>query len=166
MPIVSSEIVEKGIQANGNTNVQYRMTDHLGVVYIVPTRSMHPSFDRAADLLRKVANKDKELPLSELSPEDKVPQYNETQADYYRRALGRAMLISDTDDVLAYIDLFQAMENHPDSGNNAVQRAVYLDVLKADYDLMASRFGGLQGIAGGVETDKTKIWDKLPTEWV
>ena len=165
MPIVSSEVINKGIQANGNTFIQYKLTDNLGKVYIIPTRSMHPSFDVDADLLRKIASTDEELIQSELSPEDKVPVYNETQADYYRRALGQAMLLSDIDDVLAYIPLFQAMENHPNSGKNAGQRANYLGVIKADYDLMAVRFGSLQGIAGGVATDKTKIWSELPEEW-
>lgn len=89
----------------------------------------------------------------------------QTDPDYYRRVLGRAMLISDVDEVLSYIPIWTDMENHPDSGNNKNARSIWLGVPLVDYTLMETRFGSLQGIAGGVASDKPRIWDELPAEF-
>ncbi len=101
----------------------------------------------------------------ELNKDDKEVLWNDTQADYYRRSLGLAMLIIDIDDLISYIPLFQAMENHPDSGNNAGQRATYLGVVRADYDEIAARFGDAFGVSGGVDTVNAQVWEELPPEW-
>lgn len=100
---------------------------------------------------------------AELGPEDKVPAWNDTQAEYDRRSLGRAMLIDDVDDFYAYLPLFKAMESR--GGANAGQRASYLGVLSTDYNLMANRFGDVEGVAFFLDDRKGQIWDELPPEF-
>ena len=93
----------------------------------------------------------------ELSTEDKAPLWNADQATYYRRALGKAMLLGDVDDFYAYLPLFLAMETN--GGANANQRALYLGTDRATYDLIAKRFGDVQGIAFFLDNAKGQVWD-------
>jgi hypothetical protein len=106
------------------------------------------------------AQKLQQLKDSELRPEDKAPQWNDTQADYDRRSLGRAMLIRDVESFYEYLPLWLAMEGR--SGSNAVQRSATLGIDKAIYDLMADRFGDVQGIAFFLDNAKGQIWEELP----
>jgi len=100
---------------------------------------------------------------AELSNQNIAPLWNDTQADYDRRSLGRAMLIADVDNFISYLVLFQAMESR--GGANAGQRARYLGVSSANYNQMRSRFGIAVGIQGGVATMKAEIFDTRPEEF-
>ena len=99
----------------------------------------------------------------ELSNQDIAPIWNNTQADYDRRSLGRGMTILDVDDFISYLPLFQAMESR--GGANASQRAAYLGVSTANYNQMDSRFGIAVGIQGGVATMNAEVFDELPQEF-
>ena len=87
----------------------------------------------------------------------------QTQADYDRRALGRAMLLTDVDEFYAVLPLFLAMESR--GGANANARAAYLGIDRPTYDLIADRFGDVQGIASFLNNAKAQIWDELPGEF-
>ena len=94
---------------------------------------------------------------------DIAPEYQD-QNDYDRRALGKAMVGTDIDEFHAVLPLFKAMEGR--GGANANQRAVYLGVIKADYDLMADRFGDDEGVAFFIDNAKGQVWEEIPAEWV
>jgi len=96
------------------------------------------------------------------SAADITPKY-QSQADYDRRALGRAMLIENADEFHAVLPLFEAMELR--GGNNAGQRAAYLGVSPASYGDMEERFNNDQGAAFFLDDRKGLIWEDLPPEW-
>lgn len=87
----------------------------------------------------------------------------QSQPDYDRRALGKAMLKRDIDDFHAVLPLYLAMTGR--GGANAGQRASYLNVLTVDYNLMAARFNDDQGAAGFIDDAKNQVWEDLPPEW-
>lgn len=101
------------------------------------------------------SRKDKELREGE-----KAAEWADTQADFDRRALGRAMLLTDTDDFYFYLPLFKAMELR--GGANANQRAAYLGIDRAIYDQIAARFNDVEGIAFFLDNYKSQIWDEIP----
>ena len=94
---------------------------------------------------------------------DIVPEWQDTQADYDRISLGRAMLLTDVDEFYSHLPLFKAMEVR--GGANANQRAAYLGVSTANYNLMADRFGDVEGIAFFLDNAKGQIWDEIPEEF-
>ena len=59
---------------------------------------------------------------------------------------------------------FQAVEVR--GGANAVQRSAYLGVPLSEYQLIAARFGDVQGVAFFLTDDKNQIWDTLPPEYL
>lgn len=142
---------------------RYRVTltdnnavDH--VTTLMPSR-VDPADDgttAANDLLESQKN-------SELSNEDKATQWHDSQADYDRRALGFAMTLDSTDEFFTYLPLFKAMELR--GGNNPGQRATYLGVQRADYDLMADRFNDVEGVAFFLTDAKGQVWDEIPEDW-
>lgn len=148
---------------NGQVKRRYRvvLTDSNLVDHEIITSpfKVDPLDDGAAKADQELKNKIQ----GELSIEDRVPQWSDTQADYDRRALGRAMLEEDTEKFYLYLPLFKAMEAR--SGANANQRAITLGVTRADYDLMAARFGDVEGIAFFLDNAKGQIWDVLPPGW-
>jgi len=96
------------------------------------------------------------------SGQDIVAQYQD-QSDYDRRALGRAMTYTDVDEFYAVLPLFKSMETR--SGSNANQRASTLGVTRTNYDLMADRFGDVEGIAFFLDNAKGQIWEEIPEEF-
>ena len=97
------------------------------------------------------------------SGQDIAPEYQD-QNDYDRRALGKSMVGTDIDEFHMVLPLFKAMEGR--GGANASQRAVYLGVINADYDLMANRFGDDEGVAFFIDNAKGQVWEEIPAEWV
>lgn len=93
---------------------------------------------------------------------EKSSEY-QTQADYDRRALGRAMLFTDVNEFWAVLPLFKAMELR--GGSNVNARTAYLGVVKADYTAMASRFNDVEGIIFYLTDAKDMIWEELPPEF-
>jgi hypothetical protein len=90
---------------------------------------------------------------------DTVPDH-QTQADFDRRVLGRMMLIDNIYDFYQGFAFFQIVETR--GGNNAGQRATYLGIDVADYNLIDARFVNADSASFFVDTDKTSIWDELP----
>ena len=93
---------------------------------------------------------------------DIVAEYQD-QPDYDRRALGKAMIGDDIEEFHATLPLFKAMESR--GGANANQRATYLSVIRADYDLMANRYGDDEGVAFFIEDHKNQVWEVIPVEF-
>ena len=127
--------------------------------YVLPPVVVDVSDDGSISGAKKLAS------LAENETEsglDVFPEYQD-QNDYDRLSLGKAMLITDIDDFHIRLPLFKAMELR--GGANASQRAVYLGVLLADYNLMADRFGDDEGVAFFIDNAKGQVWDELPVEW-
>ena len=110
----------------------------------------------AAELLQ--AKKDNELVEG-----DKLTQWEDSQNDYDRRALGQAMTISDVDEFYSFLPLFKAMESR--GGANRNQRAAYLDVPVSEYIQMEDRFNDVEGIAFFLDNAKGQIWDEVLPGW-
>ena len=100
-----------------------------------------------------------QLAKNETGPEDIAAEYQD-QNDYDRRSLGRAMTIESTDIFYTYLGLFKAMEGR--GGANAGQRATYLEIPRAEYDLIANRFNDVEGIAFFLDDAKGQVWEELP----
>lgn len=118
-----------------------------------------PSHDGSVESLSLLEG----LKDSELDGIDQVPIYNDSQADYDRRALGQAMLIQDIDDFHQTLPLWLAMQSR--SGNNRVQRAATLGVSLANYDLVSDRYRSDQGAASFIDDAKGQVWTELPAEF-
>lgn len=133
------------------------LTEH---VFIIGPFKVLPTDDGQAQAnIELQGRKDEEI----IGGQDKTPLWNDTQADYDRRALGLAMLLKDTDDYRATIELFQAMELR--SGNNAGQRAATLGVSTVNYNLMADRYGDMIGAAFAIDNALSQVWLDIPPEF-
>jgi hypothetical protein len=95
---------------------------------------------------------------------DLVPSLYQPQPDYDRRVLGRCMMFVDVQAFYAALPMWQAMELR--GGANANQRAAYLGITRIDYDLMAARWGDVQGIGFFLDDDKNNIWAELPDDFI
>lgn len=93
---------------------------------------------------------------------DIVAEY-QAQNNYDRRALGKAMVLTDVDEFYAVLPLFKAMEAR--GGANKNQRAAYLGVSGANYTLMEDRFNDVEGIAFFLDNAKGQIWEEIPQEF-
>lgn len=172
MTIISQQIIGDRAQKDGRRYLRYEFTDHLGGKYIRGPKLVPPSFDADADLLTQVPVQEDDLANIEiqqainnttvgLNP-DKVPDH-QTQPDFDRRVLGRMMLIINSHVFYAAYPMFQAVELR--GGANANQRAVYLGITTVDYNLIASRFNNVSGVAWFLNDEKNQIWDKLPEDF-
>lgn len=145
--------------SDGLVKRRYNVTlmDNFGVLetWVSMPVKVDPSDDGSATGAAYLESKKQ----SEPSFEDKIPRWLDTQADYDRLSLGRAMVITDVDDFYAYLPLFKAMESR--GGANANQRASYLGVSTANYNLMADRFGDVEGIAFFLDNANGQIWDDV-----
>lgn len=100
---------------------------------------------------------------SELSNRNIVPEWNDAQADYDRRALGIAMTLTDVHEFYSYLPLFKAMELR--GGANRNQRAAYLGVPVSEYTQMEDRFNDVEGIAFFLDNAKDQIWEEILPGW-
>jgi hypothetical protein len=140
---------------------QVTLLDNNSTEHVVITSAVKvDSSDDGASVGQQVLQEYKDVELSE---KDITTLWNDTQADYDRRALGRAMNLTDTHEFYSFLPLFQAMEGR--GGANAIQRAAYLGVSIENYNLMATRFGDVQGIAFFLDNEKDQIWDTIPQEF-
>jgi hypothetical protein len=94
---------------------------------------------------------------------DKAAVY-QSQADFDRRLLGRLMTEENVQYFYAGLPFWQAVEGR--GGANANQRASYLGVVRAEYDLVADRFGDVQGIGFFLDDAKGQIWPEPLEEWL
>ena len=130
------------------------LTDNNLVDHTVITNAVKvlESDDGTESALRELNNKK----IRELVEGEKISEWQDTQADYDRRALGIAMTLSDVHEFYSYLPLFKAMELR--GGANAAQRASYLGVSSVNYNLMANRFGDVEGISFFLDNAKGQIW--------
>jgi len=97
-----------------------------------------------------------------ISPETISPIWN-TQQEFDIRVVGRMMMVRDSQAFLASLSHFQGIESR--GGANANQRAEYLGVVRQVYDLIANRYGDVQGAAFFLTDEKAQIWTNLPVEF-
>ena len=163
MPIIKSTEIFDDIPAGSRRERRYKITitTNKGTdeVYIESPVVVDVADDGAAVASKKL------ISLADVEAGrlvDLNPNYQD-QRDYDRRGLGRAMTITGTDEFYEVLPLFRAMEAR--GGANANQRASYLGVTRADYDLMAARFNDVAGIAFFLDDAKGQVWDDVPEGW-
>ncbi len=82
------------------------------------------------------------------------------QADYDRRALGRAMLLDRIVEFRKFLPLFLAMEIR--GGSTPAERAAYLGIALPVYRQIATRFRDVEGILPALNDIRADAWDELP----
>jgi len=163
MAIVSHTVTTTP-QSSTRMNVVYTFTDHLGGTTVV--NKLQPNgTDTNAEALAMYALIEAQLADREINEAvgvaerlenpDKVADH-QSQADFDRRLCGRLMTLEDAHHFLAALPFWQAVEFR--GGANANQRAAYLVVPRPEYDLVAGRFGDVQGAATFLNDDKGHIW--------
>ncbi len=172
MSIASSNTISDGIQAGGTQRITHYFTDHLGGVTRKGPKAAPGSWteteyaaDRAAleqsvlDLLARREIREAISQAENGNNPDKVPNH-QTQAEFDRRLLGELMTVLDAHTFYAALPFFQAVESR--GGANANQRASYLGIDRPTYDLIANRFGDVQGVAFFLDNAKGQVWEELP----
>jgi len=157
------------IAGTTSLKIRHRHTDHLGTEHRTSYRKVPLGFDTATDQATSAAAQEDSLYERELQGAisqaerglnpDRVPDH-QAQIEFDRRLLGRLMLILDAHTFYAALPFFQAVEGR--GGANANQRAAYLGTDRPTYDLIADRFGDVQGIAFFLDNAKGQVWDELP----
>ena len=168
MSIVSHELVSS--EPNGDRiNVIYKFTDHLGEEYIVD-KLVSIGTDTNADMLAMIPGLEESLARSEIESAvasverevgiDAVAKH-QTQPDFDRRVLGYGMMIYDLVHMWnLYASFWTDFESR--SGNNKPQRAAYLGVDTATYDLIDKRYNDMAGITALITDEKGRVWESLP----
>ena len=170
MTIVNSRIIRIINKARDRRGIYEQHTDQFGVIHEY-RYSTDAALDEVAELAINAAKIDLELPNQEVirnvitmieEGEEIVPDYS-AQADYDRKMLAQFMLEDDPRVFLNALSFFQAVETR--GGANANQRASYLGVPRAEYDLVAKRFSDVQGAAFFINDDKEQIWQHPLPGW-
>lgn len=171
MSIVSHTVTTTP-QSATRVNAVYTFTDHVGGTVVV-RKLVANDFDMDADALSMYAQIEQQQADMEISEQlsvaerwinpDKVPVY-QSQADFDRRLLGRLMTQRDVHTFSAGLPFFQAIELR--GGANAIQRASYLGVIRADYDLVRARFGDSQGVQFFIDDEKNSVWPDVKETWI
>ncbi|MCP3672731.1 MAG: hypothetical protein GY814_20375 [Gammaproteobacteria bacterium] len=93
---------------------------------------------------------------------EKICEY-QSQADYDRRALGRAMLLTDINDFFDTIPLWDAVDVR--GGSSPGQKAAYLGVSKPDVISIGKRYRECKSNSGFINDRKGYVWDEMPPEF-
>lgn len=172
MSIVISQIVRIINKPSGNRGIYEEHTDDKGVVhsyrYNAPPAG---EWDENAALSGNALKVEARIPRDEVAEDTKALKNDQpertpdeqTQADYDRRVLAEFMQEEDAHVFLKGLDFFLSFEAR--AGSNAVQRAAYLGVPLAEYQLVAARFGDVQGAAFFLNDDKNQVWDEPLPGW-
>lgn len=152
-------------------NVTYVFTDHVGGESVV-RRLVDNGFDTEADALSMYEGIEQGQADNEIldaysivedgANPDKVAVYQD-QFDFDRRVLALVMTLDNANTFIGTIAFFQALEIR--GGANAGQRATYLDVPLAEYQLVETRFNQIMGTATVLEDDQGRVWDDIPGGW-
>jgi hypothetical protein len=168
---IISHVVTTTPQSSTRLNAVYTFTDHVGETVVV-NKLVANAFDTDADALSMYARIEVQQAEQEVSEQfsvaerwlnpDKVPVY-QTQPDFDRRLLGQLMTVEDVHVFSAGLPFFQAVESR--GGANAGQRATYLGVILAEYDLVDGRFSDSQGVQFFIDDEKENRWEDIPEDW-
>ena len=168
--LVSSVISENAPNGPERRRVTELHTDVVGKEYT--ERYSSPTvWDFDLELANHAISLEASIPVSEAQKAagiadsqsvDVAPTY-QTQAEYDRRTLGFLMTETDSKVFLDALYFWQAVEAR--GGANANARAAYLGVSRANYDLVANRFGDVQGSATFINDSKGQIWTDIPEEF-
>ena len=174
MPITSYLLVQEDDLGNGLTEVEYEFRDHnypnsdtINIITRVPTGT-----DYDADMAARVPDIDRQLQERELGQAVNAaegdslvypyPFEHQTKPEFLRRFFGAMMQVENIIHFNGSYPFFQDFEADPDSGNNKPQRAAYLGVDDATYDLIDKRYGDMAGIQVILNDEKGRIWQELP----
>ena len=170
MTIVSSDITKDASMSDGRRRIEYVFVDHLGKEIFRGPMRVEAGLDDVAhrlSLYTRIEDNQANQEITDAIQQaymgfnpDKVPSDYQTQADFDRRVLGRMMMVEDAHAVRAAYQMFQAMELR--GGANANQRASYLGVDVADYNLIDDRFSNVNGVSWFLDDEKNQIWTELP----
>jgi hypothetical protein len=171
MPIISYEVVYSQDIGDNRLEVQYAFTDHLGNVYEYNKR-VPDTTDLNADMALMVPAIEEGLARREIADavgtaESNVYPYppspeHQTKQEFIRRFFGGMMQISSLESFNNSYQFFLDFETDPDSGNNKPQRAAYLGVDAATYDLIDKRYGDMAGIQVLLNDEKGRVWTEYP----
>jgi hypothetical protein len=169
---IISHTIDTAPQSPTRVNLTIVFTDHLGDTFTI-RKQVPTDFDSESWALSYYSILEEQAATGEVSESyenaengvnpDKTAIY-QTQSEFDRRLLGRLMVTEDVNVFYAGLPFFQAVESR--GGANANQRAIYLDVPRAEYDLVAARFGDVQGISFFLDDAKNAIWPDIPDGWM
>ena len=170
MPITSYELFMSS--PNGNRlDVRYKFMFHTGEEIFI-NKTVPVGTDTDADMLAMIPKLEEKRARNEiteavLSAENETLTYpypfeHQAKADFLRRFFGTMMTIENLIHFNGSYPFFQAFEADPDSGNNKPQRAEYLGVDSATYDLIDKRYGDMAGIQVILNDEKGRLWYELP----
>ena len=169
---IISHAVTSTIPSGNRNYVTYEFVHDAGRVDRI-NKLVAQGFDTEADMLSMIPGLEASAADAEVSEAvsraeayqnpDQSAEY-QPQPAYDRRVLGRCMMFVDVQAFYAALPMWQAMELR--GGANANQRASYLGITRDDYDLMAARWGDVQGIGFFLDDDKTNIWIDLPEDFI
>lgn len=177
MSIVSSEtIADAHTQIDGRRYITHYFTNHLGGVskrgpkkiagtdteteYAAERTALEPQ------ILEQLANKEIQQALSNIEFDqnyDNTNPQHQTQAEFDRRVLAQLMTIIDVHHFRNGLNFFQQIESR--GGANANQRATYLGVSTVNYNLIADRYGDIQGAMFFIDNEKGQVWQEVPEEF-
>jgi hypothetical protein len=172
MPIVTSVIARTINKPSGARGIHEEHTDANGVLheyrYVAPPAGQ---WDEVAALAAHALEVEARIVRDEVKEDSKALKNDQpertpaeqAQADYDRRMLAEFMQEEDAHVFLKGLEFFQAFEAR--AGANGPQRAAYLGVTLADYNLVAARFGDVQGAAFFLNDDKNQVWDAPLPGW-
>lgn len=169
MAIVSSEILKTHDRGGGRIFVIEKHIDDQGQLWDVRYNT-HVSVDINANLAANAVRLEAEAADREAEAGaqmarknlDRTPVY-QTQAEFDRRVLSTLMRNPNPEAVANALPWFRRFEIR--AGANANARATYLGVPRSEYDLVASRFNALQGLADGLANDQASVWNNVPEGW-
>ena len=168
MSIISHRTIDNSLQTSGR-RVVYEYTFHNGDIRTVGPRTVPDGTDLDADRASFVSQVEENRAIEEVQAAvdfawqrqnpDQVPEH-QLQADFDRRVLGIIMTTDDAHAVLAAYPMFQAVELR--GGANANQRASYLGIDTATYNLINDRFNNVNGVSWFLTDEKNQLWETLP----
>lgn len=170
MTITSSEVVNRINRSDGTKKLIGLATDNLGRVFNarpiqLTTETEAQAMNRwiAGHESEEVTNEIQERYQEHLSGARSLtdPSEYQPQADFDRRMLAQFMVETIIENFRSGLSFFQDVEVR--GGANANQRAIYLGVPRAEYDLVAKRFNDLQGALTFIDDEKNQVWlEPLP----
>ena len=165
--ITTSRTTSDSIQASGKRRVSFEFEDHNGDTYLLSGLDIDQVVDVDALRLSKHAEIENDLAEREVlkaisdaiagNNPDRTAEH-QTQASFDRRFLGRSMQL----DAQPFYNCLPVYQRVLTQGNNAGQRAAYLGVPTADFNLIDTRYTNVMGIAWFLNDEKQQTWSKLP----
>ena len=174
MPIIYNALVYSNDLGNGLTEVEYEFRDHLypSSPAINLQKQVPTGTDTDADMQAMIPELNAQLEEVEISTalgQTEIREYpyppdfqHQTKVEFIRRYFGGMMQNPNILQFNNALPFFQAFEIDADSGNNAPQRAAYLGIDTATYQLIEKRFNDMIGVQTLINDEKGRVWGEYP----